>query len=929
MSIKKAPVPPVTASITLESEDSPVVLKWLGDNGRHSNHFDNVSKYMGDYLINFMRTFSGEKFTPVCKKAVRTKEEFEAAAAAVTADPVNNGYLTLESVEEQWAEMALNLGTMLHLQAFSEKNRLGIQVIRNTGYVEGSVTDYAQYWERWTNLYTEAYLYGKHYGNYHFGWTNEPDGRGRDWDEYIAQMKTLTGAIRAGSAAAGFKAVIYAPCFASGSEAPARRIIREAHEYFDVYNWQTYVSNPGSFAGRIHQTNGWFESEGVERKPFAITEFNITVNKNINVYQYHKMPAALNIINIYKALIENGIYSLNRFLYYRNTNTSQFAAMHTGALVNRTSVSENIYHAVTVYYGLRIMSRAVHPGTPKRWVRYTQAGLCDTHTVMATKSGNYICIMAANGDARAATELAVDFSAFGITAGKAHLRLMNIGNKDVYAGISDISGGKTTVGIPADSVILITVPARPDVIPAAPDIHRAFQNSYGNELWWRNDPEVLYYTVERKSGADGEWAVISETENNSFYTDYNAQPDSFYRVRAAGAGGTSISREVGPLTPVPLTGNALPLNADLASERGFDGWTVEKGAWLQARNFEDPAWLARSGPGAEHIITTGSNDWTDYAVKNKFHPQNMGNDARFGLYFRYRDADNHYLAEYVRETETLYIRKMKNGAASTLGQRKVTGLDIEKITQRNFFGAEVMGNSISAVIDTGSNLGGGNRISVVDPDPVPSGKIGQYVSGTVNFLSIGMTAAPIFYDFFDERTDRDRVVESGSWAYTSGSGRWYCQSEDSGWGIVSVGESYWHDIDVVLRIKPVPFRGAGEDAGKKISLFLHYRDADNHYRYDICADNKFRFAARVNGRDRIIAEKDFTVVPGKVIYLNVHLDRNLHKIYIGGAPFLYADGFEPSLYAGKVAFGTHNAAGEFNSLIVNASLIRNIPGNRP
>ena len=363
----------------------------------------------------------------------------------------------------------------------------------------------------------------------------------------------------------------------------------------------------------------------------------------------------------------------------------------------------------------------------------------------------------------------------------------------------------------------------------------------------------------------------------------------------------------------------MPFKRDMQRGKEAD-WVPVAGNWDFTCEFSDYGWSVDSKQRQSNRITIGSDKWDDYMTRTKISPVNMKNDSSFGLLMRYLDENNYYLCEYVRETRSLAIRKMRNGVMTTLAMKRLTSTSwtVDEQRYRYMAVAEAEGNQITFYMDYGMFFNSAESVTIIDNNsPIPAGKTGLSVNGEVKTFFSGIMTAHIFSDRF-ANSSKWRA-ESGNWIINNG----YRQSDTTvnEWKISTAGETYWSDQELIVRIKEAAFSGRNA----KVAAISHFIDRDNYYRYEIDSGGSVNFVKRVRGAETEIAKAVFPVTNNIPYTITVRMDKNLFKIYINGLAVLSSESYETALPSGKIGIGTFGTSVNVDLATVNSVFMLKSP----
>ncbi|MEJ6951447.1 family 16 glycoside hydrolase [Natronospora cellulosivora (SeqCode)] len=886
--------------VTLESEYRPLNLRYIGDNGKPSHRYSNHSKYWSDSMFSINRLFGNMGYTPSSPKdsQISSQASFEKAKQEVINNPYDNSYLTLQMIDNDLRnDLALNQNFISLSEYIAESRRLGIDSIRVVGpWWAIPPGNYRALWNTWKQGFAYGYLLAENYDLFNYNSMNEPDDfiESDQWDSFVAMLTAMSDGVKAGAEVAGIEAEMWAPTFARNDQTALEYITENAHQAIDVFNFHSYSSNPGTYTSRVNEHKNRIARHTDQEKEVAITEFNYSLAGGVAFEDHDKMDNVFKNMDIYKGHLDSGLYASVRFMFPRMNRTQAPANQPESGnfslgLVRVDDATREMTEGTKMYYGTRMLTRAVR--YPRLAVSYSTLGDSQKQDFIVTKGDNHYFVLFINKE-EDFSNLELDLSKLGINNSILTRREVSDQLDDEFIGNYEIIDGMVRIeDIPGSSMTLLVIPEDNDIDIIQPEVHRAFAETDGIELWWHNSPEVGSYNVKRKLEG-GEYNTIASAINHSFYTDTTAEIGKNYYYKVTAVSGNregEASKEVGPLQLIadPLL---LPYRYSFVDMQDT-GWEQNSGEWNVVQSYEDPGYLTKASTGERNIAIIGGDKskWQDYALDSRVYLEELTNESKFGLVARYIDENNYYLFVLDNDSNRAMIKKIADGEEEVLASTTLQGkMPIEISDYRYMLRVNVDRGSLNF---SGNQRGGNNfNLSASDMDPLAGGKVGFYAENDVEVFFDGLMVRPVFSDSYLRRNDWQEVNNT--------------------WNIKYNGNSRWQDVYLTAKMRFDEF--LSEDG--KSALFLRYNDEDNHYRVELSAENDLALVKRVAGVEEIISSKSYNVEEGQLYTMVVILERNLLRVFINGMLEKELMIWEPELESGKIAIGTHNAKVKFSDI---------------
>jgi hypothetical protein len=897
-------------SLSLRGPTRPSQLLLIGDNA-----IDNGAHYYGDSLFNARRHFGGLGVEWPKSVANQYKPESLGAVDRLTAAMKDDPAMSPEAMDRMMSEQ-VSLHKDFAATAFnlSLTKRLGVTDLKVTG-------PWTHYWDKheepahfaqsvWgelPSLTAEAYYLAKGWGITQLAPLNEPDGKNwrGHWDLYQEMMLRSTKAQRLGTQLAGKEATIWGPTLAGFG---MFELLERGDEWIDVFSWQQY--NGGMYIEQGEQAREAIEKYDSDGKfePIAITEWDTTLLNSIDTrdqvgYGIIKIQSQINFVR-------SGAYGDFRFIF--NELLPVDHSTGTAAKAHRA------------YYALRLANRAI--ATPREIVPFTIEGAAYGLSAFVTKGPNNLYVLFINSLEKRRTAMTIDVGTLGPSQATGIRREFSKKHNDAIVEKISVVDGKLTIPVlPEQSVSLIVIPhTKPEVIQA-PFVHRAFGTESGNELWWKNEPYVDAYTVERKIG-DGDWAILAKGCTEAGYLDQEAPRDQncLYRVTAEVGGSLGkTSDPVGPLRPLDST-QGFPFRDDFEHAKKISSqWTLVSGRWSITDHYDK----RHLSPQAceTSVAVVGDETWSDYTVRtNVMFSDHAKEDVVIGLITRYQDQDNYYLVKLDNRERKVSLIKRRNGRETTLASSQMRGQKTYKdwrLDQKHAGGyASFMGYDIT--IDS---VGSSFHVKVTSVEPVDRLEFDAednedpILAGQAGFFTQGSEARKACFQGItvDQVIRKDATDDLAMWKIDGKS--WSVDAE----GILHNSEaSTEYDVarlgDAKLRDSHALSRVRIKDETGQAALFLRYNGPDDHIRYELDANSdQIRLIARVAGKDTVLHEENRSIEAGRFYSLLIKLDRNLCLAYFDGYPLAEPMLFAPDLRPGPIAVGVRGSSASFDQVKIN------------
>lgn len=344
---------------------------------------------------------------------------------------------------------------------------------------------------------------------------------------------------------------------------------------------------------------------------------------------------------------------------------------------------------------------------------------------------------------------------------------------------------------------------------------------------------------------------------------------------------------------------------------------------VQQENFEQGAsrWVPMAG-STFSVVTSGESrvyrqsaltgdagafvtgiDWKNQAIEADIKPAAFdGSDRWFGLAVRRTDANNYYYAT-VRQSNTIELRRMKNGVFTTLASAPLS-----VVLNRNYrLRLEAVGTLVRAYVD--------GRLAVESHDAaLTHGHAGvRMYKARADFDNVVLSQNP-HLTLMEQRTpyiiDYQWDFALGDWLsdYPSGYPRFTQSSTMGDARAVSVVDAV--DQIVQTRAKLNSF-GAGSGS-RWFGMITRYVDAQNYYYITVRRDNTISLRKMVNGTIQVLDTAPMTVTPGSTYTLRMEAVGGSLRGYVNGA--LLVEASDATHKTGRYGLATYSTAAAFQDL---------------
>jgi hypothetical protein len=149
---------------------------------------------------------------------------------------------------------------------------------------------------------------------------------------------------------------------------------------------------------------------------------------------------------------------------------------------------------------------------------------------------------------------------------------------------------------------------------------------------------------------------------------------------------------------IAATASAATLFSDTFEDGNANGWTTSGGTWSVVADGTQV--LRQSGTTGDARARAGSSSWTNYIVSVRAKPLAFNGTNRFVSVMARAQSDTSYYYLALRSNNTVELKKLVNGAATTLASASVT------VTVGTWYTLtlEVSGTTLRGTVNGGSTL---------------------------------------------------------------------------------------------------------------------------------------------------------------------------------------------------------------------------------
>lgn len=326
---------------------------------------------------------------------------------------------------------------------------------------------------------------------------------------------------------------------------------------------------------------------------------------------------------------------------------------------------------------------------------------------------------------------------------------------------------------------------------------------------------------------------------------------------------------------------------------GPSSWGVYAGTTRQTSNIYggslDAAALAKLGTQ----LYAGDSSWTDYAVSVRLRAHD---DDDLGVIFRRQGPDDYYRFSMDKQRNYRRLVKQQNGVFTVLAEVSAD------YVQDQWYTVEIraQGGDLRVLVD------GVQLFSVIDPNPIPSGRIGLYCWGAEDSRFDDVTVTPLTSvlladSFSSGMSSRWQVEDEGTTSAPSawsGSNGVLLQTSNI-WGgslsetelpkpgtYVHAGSDRWTDYDFKVRML-----SSDNDA---IGVMFRYQGRDDYYRFSMDSERGYRrLVKNRGGQFTVLAESPVGYTPGQWYWVEVKAHGPVIYVYLNGTLILSATDTEP------------------------------------
>jgi hypothetical protein len=334
-------------------------------------------------------------------------------------------------------------------------------------------------------------------------------------------------------------------------------------------------------------------------------------------------------------------------------------------------------------------------------------------------------------------------------------------------------------------------------------------------------------------------------------------------------------------------------------------WTpLAGGSWSVATT--PVSRVYRQSSLSENATSLLSNtDWTNQSIQADIKPTAFsGSDRWFGLAVRRTDANNYYYLT-ARNSGSLQLKKIVNGAFQTLASTTLAVSTGSEYRLR----LEAIGTTIRAYVD------GVQMLQAIDSS-LSHGQAALTMYRTAaDYDNVIVSPSPQAVLFPDDH------FQYGSDLWTNIGGHWAVitfenervRYQNTGEGPASsvTGYASTADQSIAARVREV---AVGTGTQPWFGLFVRYRDANNYYYVTVRNSNEISLRRLLNGVVTVLDSAPFTVTTGPWYKLRMEAIQDQLRVYADGR--LILEGTDATISEGRYGAIMYKAATMYDDVAV-------------
>ena len=338
-----------------------------------------------------------------------------------------------------------------------------------------------------------------------------------------------------------------------------------------------------------------------------------------------------------------------------------------------------------------------------------------------------------------------------------------------------------------------------------------------------------------------------------------------------------------------------------------NGWTPAAGSQFTVATTGVNRVYRQSSLSGDARAVLDTSEGTDQAIEADILPTAFsGNDRWAGLAVRYVDSSNYYYVT-LRSSGSIQLRRIVNGAFSTLAQRAVP-----VVAGTNYrVHLQALGENLRVYLD-------GRLVLWTEDAALPAGRValvGYRTSADFDNVLVEDIGQSSIYEFQGNSCAQFRI--GADW--TTNGGAWSCddgpllQTSLSGDARAVTGVPTDDQI-VSARVRATSFAAPAGAQERWFGLATRYRNTGNYYYLSVRSGNQVSLRKLVNGSITVLRSAPLTVTPGNWYDLKLESIGNQVRGYVNGA--LVVQATDSSHASGQSGAVTYKAAAEYDGFLV-------------
>jgi hypothetical protein len=342
---------------------------------------------------------------------------------------------------------------------------------------------------------------------------------------------------------------------------------------------------------------------------------------------------------------------------------------------------------------------------------------------------------------------------------------------------------------------------------------------------------------------------------------------------------------------------------DTFNSGSFSRWTPIAGSLWTVATTPTSRVFRQSSVAGDAGAVLGNSDWTDQSIQVDVKPTAFsGTDRWFGMAVRRTDAANYYYVT-ARQTNVIQLKKIVNGAFSTLAS---TSLPVT-LNRAYRLRLEAIGTTIRVLVN------GRVALQVADKSLKHGSAALLMFKTAADYDNAIATPSPqvlLVDDTFEQFNGFRWKRVSGQWTVTSEANPKYVQSSAAGNATLLTGTPTT-DQSIEALATPNSF---ATDTERWFGVFTRWRDPSNYYYVTLRNTNEISLRKLVNGTIQVLGSTKLKVTQGVAYRVRLEAIKDQLRVYVNGVLLLEAT--DSSYASGRYGLVMFNAATTYNDVLV-------------